>query len=132
MGFFKNNLQFIKQYTSLLLGFFLKSGLSFKALSYIVILSYGVSYFIILPLVNFFDNAFLQSALSFLVIIFYIRHIYLFYKCYPPKKEIVSHERSFVDRVFLKNPRPIHRGDFIKIIIAINLFIVTIFFDYFL
>ena len=112
--------------------FFVNKDHSFSALSYLAVISYILCYFVIFPLVSYINNPILKSLLSLIVIIFYIRHIYLFYKLYPAKKDGPKHKRTISDIMFFKNPRPLNRGDFIKIIIALNLLVIAIFFEYFL
>ena len=132
MNILKNYLKLIKEKISLLLDLILNKDLSLKSLSYIAFLSFLVCYFIVFPFTSSIHNQIIRSILSFCAILFYSRHIYLFWKFMPPKDKRKKHKRTFLDVILLKNPKPLDKGDLVKIVIAIDLFAIVAFFEYFL
>ncbi|MDA7705311.1 hypothetical protein N8772_02405 [Rickettsiales bacterium] len=131
MNIIKNSLKLIKAKISLFFGLFLKKDLTIRVLSYIAIISFAIAAYIISPIIDNINIWFIRFIISFLAICFYVRHIYLMWKFYPPKSERKKHKRSFSDRILLKNHRPLDKRDGIKIIIAADLFAIAVFIGYF-
>lgn len=109
----------------------LKKELSLRKLCYIAFLSLILCYFVISPIVRSIEINFIRRILSFLIIIFYVRHIYLIKKFFPKKNKIEKHKRTFWQIISLRNPRPLNMADGIKMIIAFDLFAIAVFVGYF-
>ena len=109
----------------------LKKELSLKKLCYIAFLSLILCYFVISPIVRSIEINFIRRILSFLIIVFYVRHIYLIKKFFPKKNKIEKHKRTFWQIISLRNPRPLNMADGIKMIIAFDLFAIAVFVGYF-
>jgi hypothetical protein len=124
-------LQSIRSKIKLFCNLILKKELSLKKLCYIAFLSLILCYFVISPIVRSIEINFIRRILSFLIIIFYVRHIYLIKKFFPKKNKIEKHKRTFWQIISLRNPRPLNMADGIKMIIAFDLFAIAVFVGYF-
>ena len=124
-------LQLIRSKIKLFCNLILKKELSLKKLCYIAFLSLILCYFVISPIVRSIEINFIRRILSFLIIIFYVRHIYLIKKFFPKKNKIEKHKRTFWQIISLRNPRPLNMADGIKMIIAFDLFAIAVFVGYF-
>lgn len=124
-------LQSIKSKISLFFNLILKKELSFKKLCYIAFLSFFLCYFAISPIVRSIEIDFIRRISSFLIILFYIRHIYLIKKFLPKKDKMEKHKRTFWQIILLRNPRPLNIADGIKMIIAFDLLAIAVFVGYF-
>jgi len=124
-------LQSIRSKIKLFCNLILKKELSLKKLCYIAFLSLILCYFVISPIVRSIEINFIRRILSFLIIVFYVRHIYLIKKFFPKKNKIEKHKRTFWQIISLRNPRPLNMADGIKMIIAFDLFAIAVFVGYF-
>jgi hypothetical protein len=129
--FLKTLSEKISSKIALFFGIFLKKELTIKALSYIAFLSFAIVFFIIDPIISSINIWFIRFVISFLVICFYIRHIYLMWQFFPPKNKRSKHKRTILQIILLRNPKPIDKSDGIKIIIAFDLFAIAVFVGYF-
>jgi hypothetical protein len=124
-------LQSIKSKIASFFNLILKKELSLKNLCYIAFLSLFLCYFAISPIVRSIETDFIRRILLFLIILFYIRHIYLIKNFFPKKDKIEKHKRTFWQIILLRNPRSLNIADGIKIIIAFDLFAIAVFVGYF-
>lgn len=131
MNYLKKIFSLVKTNLSLFFNLFLKKDLSLKKLSYIAFFSFFICYIAISPITKSINIDILRYIISIIIIIFFLRHIYLIYQYLPKKDKKNKHKRTKLDIILLRNQRPLDSSDLIKIIIALDLFVIAVFFGYF-